>query len=385
MAFVDNAALDALEIGVARDGSTLSRRLEDLLAVYVGRMNRNGYVSLSHSARLRDAGMPAAEILELTSDFSAAGLSEPERAVLRLAEKLTQRSDGSSEADVELLRRSGLDDRTIVDVVAAIAFRNFQTRAFSALGITPEQRMLEQADEALVSALSFPVSRAGTPAESLAAPPREAADPAELADVGTKLLYSNELVNVWEVALRPGGVQPWHRHTYPYLVVSLDEGTSRITQHADGSARDVEELRGHVAFRAAGDVHNLQNIGDTPTITRLIELKSAPEGSWAPAYLAPTDPFADDAAGTGAPPASTPERTRSASREVLIAALADEGFEKVNKVPGERSKLLWSRALERGQPVQDDASIHMVRFTKGAGIPSVHAHASNQFMYCVSG
>jgi quercetin dioxygenase-like cupin family protein len=41
-------------------------------------------------------------------------------------------------------------------------------------------------------------------------------------------------------------------------------------------------------------------------------------------------------------------------------------------------KMLW----------RDDAtgaSIALVRFQPGAGIPSAHAHASNQFMYCLSG
>lgn len=31
------------------------------------------------------------------------------------------------------------------------------------------------------------------------------------------------------------------------------------------------------------------------------------------------------------------------------------------------------------------ASIALVRFRKGSGIPEPHAHASNQFMYCLSG
>lgn len=73
------------------------------------------------------------------------------------------------------------------------------------------------------------------------------------------------------------------------------------------------------------------------------------------------------------------------TKEVLIEALADEGFEKVNKVPGELSKLLWSRGQQRGVDIKDDASMHMVRFSKGSGIPVRHSHASTQFMYCVSG
>ena len=73
------------------------------------------------------------------------------------------------------------------------------------------------------------------------------------------------------------------------------------------------------------------------------------------------------------------------TKEVLIEALADEGFEKVNKVPGELSKLLWSRGKERGVDVKSDASMHMVKFAKGTGIPVRHSHASTQFMYCIAG
>ncbi|MFY1702748.1 cupin domain-containing protein [Micromonospora sp. WMMA1923] len=41
-------------------------------------------------------------------------------------------------------------------------------------------------------------------------------------------------------------------------------------------------------------------------------------------------------------------------------------------------KMLW-RDDETG------ASIALVRFQAGSGIPSAHAHASNQFMYCLAG
>ena len=41
-------------------------------------------------------------------------------------------------------------------------------------------------------------------------------------------------------------------------------------------------------------------------------------------------------------------------------------------------KMLWR------DPVTE-ASIALVRFEKGSGIPSEHKHASNQFMFCLSG
>jgi len=45
---------------------------------------------------------------------------------------------------------------------------------------------------------------------------------------------------------------------------------------------------------------------------------------------------------------------------------------------GISEKMLW-RNEETG------ASIALIRFAKGAGIPKPHSHASNQFMFCLSG
>lgn len=45
---------------------------------------------------------------------------------------------------------------------------------------------------------------------------------------------------------------------------------------------------------------------------------------------------------------------------------------------GLAEKMLW-RNEETG------ASIALIKFDKGAGIPSPHSHASNQFMFCLSG
>lgn len=94
----------------------------------------------------------------------------------------------------------------------------------------------------------------------------------DLGPIGTRLMVTNDLVNIWEVELAPGELQPWHRHTYPYVVVVVDDSRSRITDqhgqvHAPGSGR------GTVVFDPGGAVHKLQNIGDAPLRDRLIEFK----------------------------------------------------------------------------------------------------------------
>ncbi len=47
-------------------------------------------------------------------------------------------------------------------------------------------------------------------------------------------------------------------------------------------------------------------------------------------------------------------------------------------LPGISEKMLW-RNEETG------ASIALIRFNKGSGIPKPHLHASNQFMFCLEG
>jgi quercetin dioxygenase-like cupin family protein len=45
---------------------------------------------------------------------------------------------------------------------------------------------------------------------------------------------------------------------------------------------------------------------------------------------------------------------------------------------GVSEKMLWRNE-------QTGASIALIRFAKGAGIPAPHSHASNQFMFCLEG
>jgi 2,4'-dihydroxyacetophenone dioxygenase len=63
-------------------------------------------------------------------------------------------------------------------------------------------------------------------------------------------------------------------------------------------------------------------------------------------------------------------------REILVQTHDLDWIDKT--LAGLTHKALW-RNEDTG------ASISLVRFARGAGIPSRHAHASNQFMFCLSG
>jgi quercetin dioxygenase-like cupin family protein len=75
-------------------------------------------------------------------------------------------------------------------------------------------------------------------------------------------------------------------------------------------------------------------------------------------------------------PESLPEHAMAHFREVLLQTGELEWEAK--SLAGLSQKMLW-RDEETG------ASIALVRFERGAGVPVPHVHASNQFMYCLSG
>lgn len=79
---------------------------------------------------------------------------------------------------------------------------------------------------------------------------------------------------------------------------------------------------------------------------------------------------------TGDPSAGIPPDSMETFQEVLLHPGDMEWMEK--SLAGLSHKLLW-RNEETG------ASIALIRFEEGAGVPEPHVHSSNQFMFCLSG
>jgi beta-alanine degradation protein BauB len=95
----------------------------------------------------------------------------------------------------------------------------------------------------------------------------------ELDDVGTSIVFENDHVRIWEVALDPGESQPWHLHEHPYVIVAIEPGSNRMDFLDGGDSREMEETPGRVVYRDPGRVHMLTNQGQTRYVNRLIELK----------------------------------------------------------------------------------------------------------------
>lgn len=95
-----------------------------------------------------------------------------------------------------------------------------------------------------------------------------------LGPIGTKLLFENELIRLWEVKLEPGETIDFHIHYHPYLVVSLGGGENEI-EIITGETRKTNEPIGHFVFmNEMRAVHKLTNKSNVTYFSRLVEIKS---------------------------------------------------------------------------------------------------------------
>ena len=93
--------------------------------------------------------------------------------------------------------------------------------------------------------------------------------------VGTKLVFENDQVGVWEIRLRPGERGAFHIHDKPYFWTVVDAGIGR--QRTDDGTYVVR--RYEVGDTRFGDhsgqnymIHDFENYGDTEIRFVTVEL-----------------------------------------------------------------------------------------------------------------
>ncbi|MBM2613942.1 hypothetical protein JIG36_00035 [Actinoplanes sp. LDG1-06] len=104
-----------------------------------------------------------------------------------------------------------------------------------------------------------------------------AGDAVVLDDVGQTVLLDNDVVRVWDVALRAGENHPWHLHHNPYVVLSISGSEARMDWLDGSEPRFLNEYRGGSVYRPLSPVHRLTNIGERFYQNRLVELKDLGE------------------------------------------------------------------------------------------------------------
>jgi beta-alanine degradation protein BauB len=101
-------------------------------------------------------------------------------------------------------------------------------------------------------------------------------DSRDLSDerVGTRLLFENQVVRVWEMRLAPGDASPAHRHRCDYVIAYANALNAEIV--LDDEATTASYNAGHVAYFAVevegSQLQRLTNTGDDEHLHFVIEL-----------------------------------------------------------------------------------------------------------------
>lgn len=122
--------------------STLTRGEREMVAVLVSALNRCTRCVSHHAESLRRL-LPhdrLALISPLSSGALSDYLSERERAMLTLAQRLTVSPHETRRADLDVARQAGLCDEELLDIINIAAYFSYANRLSLGLGIGTEDR-----------------------------------------------------------------------------------------------------------------------------------------------------------------------------------------------------------------------------------------------------
>ena len=100
----------------------------------------------------------------------------------------------------------------------------------------------------------------------------------QLGPIGTRMLFENDRVRVWEVRLAPGEQGAVHRHSLDHLLIQVAGDRIAVVPEPDteGPFRDYLEadvIPGAVVEVARGGVEVARNVGAEPYLEVIVELK----------------------------------------------------------------------------------------------------------------
>lgn len=153
--YLPNYALPfARHIDVARAWSALDkairshmdRRRFEIATIAAARAYRSTYCVAAHAKFLRDECDDEESMRTIAADPSASGLDPTDRAVMDFATRVALDATAVTAADVQDLRRHGLSDAEITDVVFAAAARAFFTKVLDALGVQTDVQLAQTFD-----------------------------------------------------------------------------------------------------------------------------------------------------------------------------------------------------------------------------------------------
>ena len=131
---------DVLDLWAAMQSgirSHIDERRFELITVAAARSIGSSYCSLAHGKILGEKFLSSEELLAVASGDHTK-FSEAEEAMMDLAQKVAKDSSSVTHNDVDRLRKTGLGENEIFDVVAVAAARCFFAKLVDGLGAQPD-------------------------------------------------------------------------------------------------------------------------------------------------------------------------------------------------------------------------------------------------------
>jgi uncharacterized peroxidase-related enzyme len=139
-----------LNEAVMRGDAPFTAGERELLAAYVSALNGCDYCQCEHAALAAAFGLPAGILAQLLQDVDTAEVSEPFRAAVLYARKLTLEPTRLGPADVEALFAAGHDEQALYFLVFVTTVFTMSNRIVQGLGLTtPSPVGLHEAVERL--------------------------------------------------------------------------------------------------------------------------------------------------------------------------------------------------------------------------------------------
>jgi alkylhydroperoxidase family enzyme len=131
----------------------MDRRRYELATIGAARELRSTYCSLAHGAILEEAYFDTEEVVRIVSGDGASVLSEVDSGIVAFAAKVAADATSVTQDDIDRLRRLGLSDGEIFEVVLSAAARSFFAKVLDATG-TLADALYNEMDPALRDALT---------------------------------------------------------------------------------------------------------------------------------------------------------------------------------------------------------------------------------------
>ena len=99
-----------------------------------------------------------------------------------------------------------------------------------------------------------------------------------LGPIGTRVLFENHRVRIWELKMEPGEEGPIHRHELDHILVQISGDRMAVVPEPDtqGEYNTYEEadvFPGQVFYIGRGGVERARNVGTAPYHELIVELK----------------------------------------------------------------------------------------------------------------